>query len=77
MHADSIGRALVLFGIILAGLGLLFILAGRLAFFGRLPGDISFRWGGGSFFFPIVTCLVLSAVLSVVLNVVLRILNRS
>jgi hypothetical protein len=33
---------------------------------GRLPGDIVIRRDGGSFYFPIVTCLLLSAVLSLV-----------
>jgi hypothetical protein len=33
---------------------------------GRLPGDIVIRREGGSFYFPIVTCLVLSLILSLV-----------
>ena len=36
--------------------------------FGRLPGDIAFKFGDSSFFFPIVTCIVISVVLSIVLN---------
>ena len=36
--------------------------------FGRLPGDIAFKSGDTSFFFPIVTCIVISIVLSLVLN---------
>ena len=76
MDAGNIGRTLLFLGLILAAFGVLFILGARVPFFGRLPGDVSFRWGGGSFFFPIVTCLVLSVVFTIVLNVALRIFNR-
>jgi hypothetical protein len=34
---------------------------------GRLPGDIRIEWKNGSFYFPVVTCLLLSAVVSAVL----------
>jgi hypothetical protein len=78
MAPEQIGRALLLAGLLLAGLGVVLMLGGRfLPFLGQLPGDLTVRWGGGSFFFPIVTCLLLSLVLSVLLNVLLRIVNRS
>jgi Protein of unknown function (DUF2905) len=58
---------------ILIGLGLLILLAG-LAWpvltrvgFGRLPGDIVFHRGGTTFYFPLVTCVIVSVVLSAVL----------
>jgi len=54
----------------LIGLGLLILLAGiawpvlsRIGI-GRLPGDIMIQRGGTSFYFPIVTCILLSVVLS-------------
>jgi hypothetical protein len=54
----------------LIGLGLVILLAGiswpvlsRIGI-GRLPGDIFIQRGGTSFYFPIVTCIVLSIVLS-------------
>jgi hypothetical protein len=76
MESENVGRMLLLVGLGLAAVGLLFLLGARIPFFGRLPGDISFRWGGGSFFFPIVTCLVLSVVLSLGLNLLPRLFNR-
>ena len=77
MELDTVGRMLLVVGLVLAGLGVVVILGARLPLLGRLPGDISWRWSGGSFYFPIVTCLILSILLSVVLNIILRILNRS
>jgi hypothetical protein len=59
------GKWLLLAGILLAAVGL-FLLSGlRLPFrLGRLPGDVSIQGRHGSFYFPIVTCILLSAVLT-------------
>lgn len=74
---SSIGKVLVIVGLVLAALGLLLVLAGRLegvrALFarfplGRLPGDISVHREGFSVYFPWVTCLVISIVASVLLS---------
>ena len=54
-------------GIVLLIAGLLYPYLKQLPF-GRLPGDIAFKSGDTSFFFPIVTCIVISIVLSLVLN---------
>jgi hypothetical protein len=63
----TLGRTLITFGIILIALGLLVTFSGRLPFrFGRLPGDIVFQGKHGTFYFPIVTCLLISFVLTLV-----------
>jgi hypothetical protein len=61
---------LILIGLLLALVGLAWLLLPSIPWLGRLPGDI--RWEGehGSFYFPIVTCLLLSLLLSVVLWIV-------
>ena len=63
----DVGRVLILAGVALVVLGVLITLG-----LGRLPGDI--RWEGkhGSFYFPIVTCLIVSALLSLVMWIVGR-----
>ena len=58
-------RLLVTAGLILVAAGLLWPWLARLGL-GRLPGDIAIRGGHGGFYFPIVTCLVISLVLSLV-----------
>jgi len=55
-------RAFIILGVILVGIGLL-LKAGLPL--GKLPGDIVIRRGSGTFYFPIVTCIVVSVVLSV------------
>ena len=62
------GRALIVLGVILIAAGVLVSLAGRLPIrFGRLPGDIVVRGKHSVFYFPLVTCLLLSALLTVIL----------
>lgn len=62
------GRALIILGLILVVLGVLFTLGERLPIrFGRLPGDIVVHGKHTTFYFPIVTCLILSVVLTLVL----------
>ena len=62
------GRTLIIFGLILLGLGVLISIGERLPIrFGRLPGDIVIRGKDSVFYFPIVTSLLLSVVLSLVM----------
>jgi ABC-type tungstate transport system substrate-binding protein len=57
------GKTLIFLGLIVAGLGVVLFLGGRLPLrLGRLPGDIAVEGRRGSFYFPIVTCLLLSVV---------------
>jgi len=70
---SDLGRMLVLLGGLILGLGLLLLLAGRLNLpFGRLPGDIVWRGKNTTFYFPLMTSIVLSILLSLVLYVVGR-----
>ncbi len=67
----EIGKFLILFGVIfiLLGLGLMF--AEKLPLgLGRLPGDIVVKRDNFTFYFPIVTSLLLSLLLTVILNLI-------
>jgi DUF2905 family protein len=59
-------RALIVVGLAVAAVGVLWPWVSKLPF-GRLPGDIRVETDSGGFFFPIVTCLVISVVLSLLL----------
>jgi len=64
----GIGRALILAGAALIVLGLLFMVGEKLPIrFGHLPGDIELRGKNSVFYFPLMTCLLLSVVLSLVM----------
>ena len=63
-----LGRLLIALGITLAVVGLLITLAGRLPVkLGHLPGDIYIHGKNFSFYFPLTTCILLSALFSLVL----------
>jgi len=59
-------RALIVLGLLIAGVGLAWPWLARLGP-GRLPGDIRIESESGGFYFPIVSCLIISIVLSLVL----------
>jgi hypothetical protein len=61
----ELGRTLLVLGVLLAIVGALLYFGGKLPLrLGRLPGDIVHRGEHTTFYFPIVTCLLLSAALS-------------
>ncbi len=74
---ENIARFLVIGGIILILLGGGVYLAAKFGIpFGRLPGDIHVDGKNGSFYFPIVSSIVLSILLTLILNVIIRFLNK-
>jgi len=69
----ELGRVLLLLGGLLAAVGAVLYFGGRLPFrLGRLPGDIIYRGEHTTFYFPIVTCLILSLGLTLLLWLVGR-----
>jgi hypothetical protein len=68
----DMGRLLIIIGVFLIIFGLVFTFWSRIPFLGHLPGDFSFQRGGVSFFFPLMTSLVISLILTVILNIVFR-----
>ena len=66
------GRALMVAGGVLLVMGLLLTLGGRVPGGGRLPGDVVYRKGNFTFYFPVVTCILLSVVLTLLLRIFRR-----
>ena len=67
----ELGKLLLLSGIVLVVIGAFFAFGGRLPFrLGHLPGDIAYQGKHSSFYFPIVTCIVLSVALTLILWVI-------
>jgi hypothetical protein len=67
----DLGRLLMILGIVLVAVGALLSFLGRRGLNG-LPGDIVYRGERFTFFFPIVTCIVLSILLTLILNFFFR-----
>ena len=66
---QELGRPLIVIGVVLALVGLFLAFGPRVPFLGRLPGDIVWRRGNTTVYFPIVTCIVLSIVLSLLMSI--------
>jgi hypothetical protein len=64
-----VGKTLVLVGLAIAGVGLLLMLGVPL---GRLPGDVTFKRGPVSFYFPITTSIVVSLILTLIFSLFRR-----
>ena len=71
MDLQPLGRALILVALVLAAVGVLFLLGSRLGL-GRLPGDFSWGRGNVRIYAPIATSIVVSILLTLVLNLVIR-----
>lgn len=68
----EVGKLLLVFGLVIAAAGVVLILAGRIPWVGRLPGDVYIQRGNWTFYFPLATSLLLSLVLTLVFWIVGR-----
>ncbi|HET7726392.1 MAG TPA: DUF2905 domain-containing protein [Candidatus Limnocylindrales bacterium] len=69
---DGIGRTLMAVGAVLLVLGFLFVLAPRVPFLGRLPGDLTIEREGVRIYLPFATMILVSIVASLLLGLLNR-----
>jgi hypothetical protein len=63
----EVGKMLLLLGVLLAAVGAFLMLGPKLPFrLGRLPGDVVYQGRHTTFYFPIVTCIVLSVLITLI-----------
>jgi len=67
-----VAKYLIIAGIALAAIGLIFLMAGKLPWLGKLPGDILVKKENFTFYFPVTTCVIASVILSIILYVFFR-----
>jgi len=63
----GMGRILIVIGLVIAGVGLVMLFAGKIPLLGKLPGDFFFRGKNVSFYFPLTTSILISVVLTLIL----------
>jgi hypothetical protein len=68
----DLGRTLLVLGLVAAAIGAVLLLVPRVPWLGRLPGDIHVERENFTFYFPVVTCLVVSAVVTLLLTLFSR-----
>ena len=66
------GKTLIVAGLAIAVIGAVLWLFGSVPFIGQLPGDISVRRGNVSFYFPLMSCILISIVVSLILALMRR-----
>ena len=66
-HVSSLGKSLIVVGLVIALIGVLLSFAGRIPWLGRLPGDIYVKRENFTFYFPLATSIVISLLLSFIL----------
>jgi hypothetical protein len=64
---SGLGKMLIIFGVIMALAGIVLLLAPKIPWLGKLPGDITYQGKGFTFYFPLGTCILLSIILSLIL----------
>ena len=68
----EIGKMLVFFGAVIVVIGIVLWSGFGAGWLGRLPGDIRIERGHSAFYFPIVTCIILSIILSLLFSLFRR-----
>ncbi|MCS7149128.1 MAG: DUF2905 domain-containing protein [Caldimicrobium sp.] len=69
---SSLGKFFIILGLIFTILGLLLHLFPKIPLLGKLPGDIYIKREGFTFYFPLVTSIIISILLTIILNLLLR-----
>jgi hypothetical protein len=76
VEMPGLGKILLIIGGIIVVVGLILIFSQHIPFLGKMPGDITIKKDEGSFYFPIVTCIVISIALTIIINIVLHFINK-
>jgi hypothetical protein len=69
---EGFAKLLILFGIVLAVLGGLLLMVGKIPFIGRLPGDFYIQRGNFTFYFPLATSILISILLTLLFSLFTR-----
>lgn len=75
LELASLGKIIVAVGVAIVLIGVAVMVAARVPGVGRLPGDLLIQRDGITFYFPILSCLILSIILTIIANVVARLIR--
>jgi hypothetical protein len=64
----GLGKGLIIAGTVLLALGVILVLAGKIPWLGRLPGDIFIKKEKFTFYFPLATSILISLILTLLFN---------
>jgi len=72
MDFSQLGKGLIIAGAVIVVVGLVLVFAGKIPFLGKLPGDVVWKRGNFTLYFPIVTSIVLSILATLIFYLVSR-----
>ena len=61
----GLGKVLIIIGLVIVGIGILLVLAPKVPWLGKLPGDILIKKDNFRFYFPLTTCIIISIILTI------------
>ena len=65
----AMGKLFIILGVVLIGIGLVFMFGDKIPYIGRLPGDIFIKKEKFSFYFPITTSILISIILTILFSI--------
>lgn len=72
----DIGKILLIVGGVIIIAGLILVFSGHIPFLGKLPGDIIVKKDNFTFYFPVVTMIIVSVVLTIIINIIIRLIGK-
>lgn len=73
MHdISSLGKILIIIGVVIVSVGVIFILFNKIPWLGKLPGDIIVQRKNFTFYFPITTSIIISVIITLLLWIFFR-----
>jgi hypothetical protein len=69
---ENPGKLLIIAGIVLVVVGFIFLFFNKIPFLGKLPGDILVKRENFTFYFPVVTSIIISILFSIIIYIIRR-----
>ncbi len=69
---SGIGKILIIIGMVIASIGVLILLGGKIPWIGRLPGDFYYKGKNFTFYFPLATSIIISIIITIILMLIGR-----
>jgi hypothetical protein len=71
-NVSGFGKTLLIIGLVIAGIGGLLLLGGKIPWIGKLPGDFYYKGKNFTFYFPLATSIVISIILTIIIMFISR-----
>jgi len=71
-NVSGFGKTLLIIGLVIAGIGGLLLVGGKIPWIGKLPGDFYYKGKNFTFYFPLATSIVISIILTIIIMFISR-----